>query len=102
MKKELNIQLDTHMELIQEVAFKSLDGIKVSEIKELRYTCKKDEIAFFNKIKLKFIIHLGFLGLEYKITHEVEPILFSYIRYLLHELPVENLDSDDKFHLSII
>ena len=36
MKKQLNLQLDSQMDMVQEVAFKSLAGITVGEISELR------------------------------------------------------------------
>lgn len=32
MKKELNLLSDLHMEIIQEICFKSLNGTKVTEI----------------------------------------------------------------------
>lgn len=101
MKKELNIQLDEHMDLIQDIAFKSIKGITKKEIIELRQTYQLDEYKYFTQIKLRYIVHLGFLGLEYKKTHEVERILFSYISYLIHELPMDGLDNVNKFHLSV-
>ena len=101
MKRELNIQLDTHMDLIQEMAFKSLGEIKVSEIIELRHKCKRDENMFFNQIKLRYILPLGLLGLKYKINVEVERILFGYINYLIHEIPVESMERDATLHISI-
>jgi len=103
MNKELNLQLDIHtdLDLIQEVAFKSLAGIKVSEIIKLRHTYKQDEKDYYNQIKMKYIIYLGLLSKEYKVNKEVERILFSYISHLIHELPVENMDDDDEFTLSI-
>ena len=97
MKKELNVHLDTHLDLIQEVAFKALAGIKVSEMNELRYTYEQDEYKFFNQIKLKYVLPLGLLSFEYKINHEVERILFSYINYLIHEIPVKKTDNDVQF-----
>lgn len=101
MKKELNIQLDAHMDLIQEMAFKSLDGIKVSDIIELRHTCKRDENMFFNQIKLRYILPLGLLGFKYKINVEIERILFGYINYLIHAIPVESMERDVALQLSI-
>lgn len=95
MKRELN------MELLQDIAFKSIGGITVKEIIELRQTYQLDEYEYFNRIKLRYIVHLGLLGFEYKITHEVERILSSYINHLIHELPVDGLDSDNEFHLSV-
>lgn len=101
MKKELNLQMDTSLELLQNIAFKSLEGIKVSEVVELRRILLADEHEFFNLIKLKYILHLGLLGLEYKITTEVERVLFGYINYLLHELPVDSWDENDKLSFSM-
>jgi hypothetical protein len=97
MKKELNLQLDAHVELLQDISFKSINGIKVKEIIELRTLCKKNKYDYFNRIKLKYIVGLGMLGLEYKIHTGIEKVLYSYINYLIHELPVENYDSDAEF-----
>jgi len=94
MKKELNLQLDAHMELIQDIAFKSINGIKVNEIIELRKLCKKNKHDYFYTIKLKYIVGLGMLGLKYKIDDSIEKVLYSYINYLIHEIPVENYNSD--------
>ena len=101
MKKSLNIKQSSHMEIIQEVAFKSLKRITVSEIINLRKLSKVDETAYYNNLKLKYILHLGLLELNFKITHEIEHIVLSYIDYLIHELPVENMEDDYEFTLSI-
>ena len=101
MKKELNMQLDINMDLLQDIAFKSIGGITVKEIIELRQIYQLDAYEYFSRIKIRYILHLGLLGFEYKITHEVERILFSYINHLIHELPVDGLDSDNEFHLSV-
>lgn len=98
MKKELNMQLDEHLDLLQNIVFKSIGGITVKEIIELRQTYQLDEYEYFNRIKLRYIVHLGF---EYNLTQEVERILFSYINHLIHELPIEGLDNDNEFHLSV-
>lgn len=96
MKKQFNVQFDSHMEMVQEVAFKSLEGITVGEISELCHLFIQDTHKYFNLIKLKYIMHLGLLNLEYKISDEVEHILFSYIHYLITEIQLENTDSNDK------
>ena len=101
MKKSLNIKQSSHMEIIQEVAFKSLKRITVGEIINFRKISKVDKNAYYNNLKLKYILHLGLLGLEYKINNEIEHIVFSYIDYLIHELPAENMEDDYEFTLSV-
>jgi len=101
MKKGLNINRSSHMEIIQGVAFKSLKRITVSEINNLRKLSKVDDTAYYNNLKLKYILHLGLLGLKYKINNEIEHTVFSYIDYLIHELPVENMEDDFEFTLSL-
>ena len=64
MVKELNLQLETHTDLLEGIALKSLEGIRVSEIIELRQTSKQDE--YYNKLKSIYIIHLGLFSLEYR------------------------------------
>lgn len=96
MKRELNLQKDTHMDLLQEMAFISLTGTKVREIKELRFTFEQDKNEYFNSLKLKYVVLLGLLGLEYKISCEVEYTLFSYIDYLIREIIYDSLDDDDQ------
>lgn len=100
MKKQLNLRLEEHVAMIQEVAFKSLSGIKVSEIKELRQLFNQDKHRYFNKIKLKYVILLGILGLEYSATDKVEGILFSYITHLITELPIENSSDDNEIYFN--
>ncbi|MCL1701168.1 hypothetical protein [Lysinibacillus sp. Bpr_S20] len=101
MKKELNMQLNIHMDLLQDIAFKSINGITVKEIIELRQIYQQGKYKYFNQLKIRYILHLGYLGLEYEITPELECILFSYINNLIQELPVEGLDNDNVFHLSV-
>lgn len=100
MKKNLNMQLDEHMNLIQDIAFKSIGGISGKEIFKLRQTYQLDEYEYFNRIKFLYIVPLGFLGVEYKISDEVEQILFSYIHYIITELQLENMDSNYKIIFS--
>lgn len=100
MKKQLNLQLDTHIEMVQEVAFKSLAGITVGEISELRLMFNQDTHSYFSLIKLKYVIRLGLLNLEYKISDELEHILFSYIHYLISEIQLENLKSSHKIFIN--
>ncbi|WP_391116878.1 hypothetical protein [Psychrobacillus sp. L3] len=101
MKKELNLQSNLHVELIQKLALKSLNGIKVSEVLELRQTYKQDKNIYFNLLKLKYIIHLEFLSIEYKITKEVEKAVFGYVNYLILELPMNDLLEDAEITISI-
>ena len=101
MRKRININHHSHMELLQEVAFKSIKGITVSEIINLRKLSEVDSTAYNNNLKLKYILHLGLLGLKFKINNEIEHIVFGYIHYLIHELPVENMENDYEFTLSI-
>ena len=101
MKKSLNIKQSSHMEIIQEVAFKSIKRVTVSEIINLRKLSEVDNTAYCNNLKLKYILHLGLLGLTFIINKEIEHIVFSYIDYLIHELPVENMEDDYEFTLSI-
>jgi hypothetical protein len=101
MKQELNLQLDAHMNLLQNIAFQAISGIKVKEVSELRNICKKDKDKYFNHIKLRYIVFLGGLGLNYKISQDIERVLFNYINYLIHELPVENKDSNAQFNISV-
>ena len=93
MNKQINLQLDSHLDKVQEVAFKSLAGITFIEIFELQQIYNQDFQKYFNLIKMKYIVHLGLLNLEYKISDEVEHILFSYIHYLISEIHLENKDS---------
>lgn len=101
MKKVLNLQLDEHAELLQDIAFKSINGIKTKEILELRAIRKNDSYKYFNLIKLKSVLFLGWLGFEYNINLEIEKIVLGYIDYLVNNLPVENMDSDAQFFTNI-
>lgn len=96
MKKQINLQLDSHLEMVQDVALKSLAGITLFEIFELHQTFNQDAHKYFNLIKIKYIVHLGLLNLEYKISDEVEHKLFSYIHYLINEIRLENMDGNYK------
>ena len=95
MKKELDLQL------LQDVAFKEINGIKAKEILQLRNIRKEDTYEYYNKLKLKYITSLGFLGLEYKVNQEIEKAVFAYIDYLIHQLPAEKMaDSNAQFNIS--
>ena len=96
MRKQVNLLLTSHLEMLQEVAFKSLTGIRVIEIFELRQILNQDAHKYFNLIKLKYMVYLGLLNLEYEISEEVEHILFSYTHYLISEIHLENMNSNDK------
>jgi len=100
MKKQFDLQVEEHVDLLQKVAFQSLSGIKVSEIKELRRLFNQDKREYFNKTKLKYIILLGLLGLEYSGTDKVEEILFSYITHLITELPIDNFNDNNEIHFN--
>ena len=102
MKKKLDIKQSSHMELLQEVAFKSLKGITVGEIITLRQLSKVDKTAYSNHLKLRYILHMGLLGLKFRITFQIEHTVFSYIDYLIHELPVEYMEDDYEFTLSML
>lgn len=102
MKKELNMQLDEHLDLLKDIANKSLNGISVKEILNLRQTYHLNEYEYCNLIKLRYIVPLGLLGLEYFISAEVERIVFFYIHHQIQQLPVERYDSDTKFHFSMV
>lgn len=96
MRKQVNLLLTSHLEMLQEVAFKSLTGIRVIEIFELRQILNQDAHKYLNLIKLKYMVYLGLLNLEYEISEEVEHILFSYTHYLISEIHLENMNSNDK------
>ncbi|MDF2039347.1 MULTISPECIES: hypothetical protein [Cytobacillus] len=102
MKKEFNLQLDAHMELLQGIAYKSINGIKINEILELRNICKEDNYQYFNRIKLLYIIFLGRLGLEYDINQGIEKALFNYINYIIHILPVEKMECEGQININIL
>ncbi len=94
MKQELNLKLEAHLDLIQGLINKSINGITASEVMELRETRLKDMNQYFSLIKSKYILLFGLLSLEYKVNQENERIVFAYIDYLVHELPVDKLDTD--------
>ncbi|MFS0637297.1 hypothetical protein AB1K84_15465 [Mesobacillus foraminis] len=101
MKREFNLQLNEHMELLQDIAFKSINGIKVKEIVELRKLHNEDTYSYLNRIKLRYIALYGLLGLEYHVNQEIEKVLFSYITHLIKELPVENLNPYNEINISV-
>jgi hypothetical protein len=50
--------------------------------------------------EIEVLTLLRFLGVEYKINQEIERVVFTYIDYLIHQLPVKNMDSNAQFNIS--
>lgn len=100
-KKELNLDNEAHMELLQDIAYKAINGIGAKDIIELKELCLKDHYEYFNRVKIKYIVPLGMLSLTYQINTGIEKILFNYINYLIQELPAEQYkDSNVTFSFS--
>lgn len=89
MKTLLNLNNDSHLKLLQDTAYKAIDGISVQEILTLKKTYTDDPYTYFNQVKLKYLFPLGMLGITFRINQEVEQAVFQYISYLLHELPLD-------------
>ncbi|MDF2039855.1 hypothetical protein P2R12_23215 [Cytobacillus oceanisediminis] len=101
MKKELNLIIASHMELLQGTAFKAISGISVKEILELRNIYSNDRYEYFNRVKLKYIFPLGMLVLTFKINTDIEKVLFQYFNHLMYGLPAEQYkDSEVTFNFS--
>ncbi|WP_087972751.1 hypothetical protein [Oceanobacillus rekensis] len=81
-KKELNLNIEAHSRLVTNIIEKSLAGVTVKEITELRQACELNRYEYYNKLKLKYIVLLGLLGLDYKITQEIEESIF----FLMHDI----------------
>jgi hypothetical protein len=98
-KKELNLNTEQHSKLIKGVVENALTSIRVSEIVELKDLCQKDRNTYCNKLKLRYIVFLGLLGLNYNITEEVEEYVFFFLHDLIHQITVS--DDDDDTELSV-
>ncbi|MBD7935920.1 hypothetical protein H9655_02670 [Cytobacillus sp. Sa5YUA1] len=96
MKTLLNLNNEAHLKLLQDTAFKAIDGISIQEVLNLQKSFKDDPYMYFNQVKLKYLLPLGMLGLSFKINQEVEHALFQYISYVLHELELDrHMDSPE-------
>lgn len=100
MKKQFNLQLEEHLDVLQEVAFQSLSGIKVSEVIEIRKRFYQNINEYAEFIQILYFSQLNFLNLLYELNEEVERALFGYIDYVIREIAVENLDSSDTLSFS--
>jgi len=69
-----------------EIAEQALVGITRNEISQLRKTYYEDKFYFFNKLRLRYIVPLGLVGLEYYIFDEVEATLFTFIQELIFKI----------------
>jgi hypothetical protein len=100
MKKELNLDIESHMKLLEDTAFEAISGISAKEILELKAICSKDRYTYFNLVKLRYIVPLGMLGFTYQINTAIEKVLFYYINYLIHALPAEQYEDSAVFNIS--
>lgn len=87
-KKELNLESEQHSKLITNIIEKSLTGITVKEIIELKNTCEQDSYEYYNKLKLRYIVPFGLLGLNYNLTLEIEETIFFFIHDIIHQISV--------------
>lgn len=92
-KKELNLELEQESKLITDIIEKSLAGITRREIVELRKICNQDRYKYYNKIKFKYIVFIGLLGLNFKITEEIEETVFFFIHDIIHKISVNGADN---------
>lgn len=100
-KLELNLQSEQDSKLVFNIVEKSLAGITRKEIIELREVCEQDKFDYYNKLKLKYIVPLGLLGLDYKITLEIEETIFLLIHDFFHKVSVTgNLDNELEIQIS--
>ncbi|WP_200411253.1 hypothetical protein [Virgibacillus salexigens] len=100
-KKELDLQTEQHNKLITDIVEKSLAGITIDEIVGLKELCEKNRYEFYNRVKLKYIAHLGLLGIDYKITIEIEEAVFFFIHDIIHQVST-NRNVDDKIDIKIL
>lgn len=98
MKKQFDLQKDAHFDLLEDVAFKALSGIKVCEILELREMYKKDQLYYSNQIKLRYTVLLSTLDISHGLSLEITDALFTYIDYVIRNINVEGLNIDSKFN----
>lgn len=75
---------------------KTLNGIKSSEIIELRNICQEDRYTYYKIIKLKYICYIGLIR-DYT-TKETEDTIFLLIHDIIHRISV---DSNDNSELTI-
>jgi hypothetical protein len=100
MKKELNLNYEAHSQLITNIVEKSLAGITRYEILKLRSICYQDKYEYYNILKLKYGELLGLLGLNFRITLEVEEAIFFLIHDVIQEITLDNL-SNSKLDIKI-
>ena len=97
LKKQFDLQKDIHFDLLEDIAFKALSGIKVCEILELREIYKKDQLYYFNQIKLKYNVFLSTLDISHGLSLEIMDALFTYIDYVIRNIDVDGLNTNSKF-----
>ncbi|WP_262177764.1 hypothetical protein [Saccharococcus sp. Marseille-Q5394] len=102
MKKELNLESAKHSKMIYEVVEQALKGISKKEIVKLRKICAEDGYEYCNYIKIKYIIGLGMLGLEYRVTQEVEEVVFFMIHRIIHRITITDEYDESELDTSVL
>lgn len=100
-KKMLNLQSEQHSKYILKIVEKSLAGITMNEITELRKLCTENRIDYYNHIKLRYITLLGLLGINFQITEEVESTVFFFIHDILHQITVDTSNGNEVLDIKI-
>ncbi|WP_010530931.1 hypothetical protein [Lentibacillus jeotgali] len=90
-KKPYNLQSEQGSKMIINIVEKSLAGITVKEIMELKKLCAEDRYEYYNRIKLKYITLLLPLGFNFLITEEVEKTIFFFIHDIIHQISVTGI-----------
>lgn len=100
MKTELNIKLESHVKLIEDVITSAIRGMKIEEVYDLKKALSKCENEYYNRIKLRYITGLGMLGMTYLIPLEVEKYVFYSIHALLQQVPA-NLEAGSEISIQL-
>ncbi len=95
-KKVLNVHSEQGSKLIFNLIENALTGITVNELIELRKLSTVDSYQYYNKVKLKYIGLLGTLGSNYKITQEIEEMVFFFMHDIIKKATIRDDEYRDK------
>lgn len=94
-KKEIDLQCKVHDKLITNIVEQALEGITGNNIIELRKVCRENRYEYYQRVKVRYIVGLGMLGLTYKITQEIEDNIFFLIHDIIHQITIDRYNKED-------
>ncbi|MRX52923.1 hypothetical protein GJU41_02970 [Bacillus idriensis] len=95
MKKVFNVDSEKHVQLVKKVIESAFKGLTTEEAVKLKKLYKECEYEYYTSLKLKYVLPLGMLKLEYHLPKEVEDYVTYSVHTLIQQLPTHYEAGDE-------